>query len=201
LRGAAGVPAGSPIILYHGALGPHRGIEQLVAALGQPELADSHLVLLGFGDVGRLGIDPGAPGPTERVHLLDAVAPTELLEWVAGADVDAMPLQRSSLNHWYCTPNKLWESLAAGVPVVASDFPVMHRIVLDDPSGRLGAVCNPSDPASIASAITSIIGLPVPQREALGLRCLATAHGRWNWETESARLIELYASLPAASRS
>ncbi len=62
-------------------------------------------------------------------------SPDELLGWVAGADVDAMALQHSSLNHWLCTPNKLWESLAAGVPVVVSDFPVMRKIVLSGPSG------------------------------------------------------------------
>ncbi len=199
LRAEAGVPVNCRLILYHGALGPDRGIEQLVAALSQPGLAESHLVLLGFGDVGRLGIKPGAPGAQERVHVLQAVPPMELLDWVAGADVDAMPLQRSSLNHWLCTPNKLWESLAAGVPVVVSDFPVMKRIALDDPSGRLGAICSPADPASIAGAIESIIRLPARERRAIRARCLAAAHDRWNWEAESARLIELYDSLRSAN--
>ena len=200
LRQAAGVPAESPLVLYHGALGPNRGIEQLVAALSQPGMASVHLVLLGFGDVRRLGIDPEDPRSDGRLHVLEAVPPDDLLEWVAGADVDAMPLQRSTLNHWLCTPNKLWESLAAGVPVVVSDFPVMHGIVLDDPAGALGAVCMPSDPASIADAIRPLVELPPDERTTIRERCRLAARERWNWETESARLLELYESLGAADR-
>ncbi len=195
IREAAGIPEDSPVVLYHGALGPNRGIEQLAAALDEPGMADVHLVLLGFGDVERLGIDPHGSGLAGRLHLLEAVSPDELLGWVAGADVDAMPLQHSSLNHWLCTPNKLWESLAAGVPVVVSDFPVMRKIVLSDPSGPLGAACDPVDPASIAEAIRSIIDRSAEEQRTLGQRCLDAAHNRWNWETESARLTELYESL------
>jgi glycosyltransferase involved in cell wall biosynthesis len=198
LREAAGVPASSALILYHGALGPNRGIEQLVDALAQPGMATVHLALLGFGDVGRLGVDPAAPRSDGRVHVLDAVPPSELLEWVAGADVDVMPLQRSTLNHWLCTPNKLWESLAAGVPVVVSDFPVMRGIVLDDPAGALGGVCQPDDPASIATAIRAIVERPAAGTAELRERCRRAADERWNWETESARLVELYGSLVPA---
>jgi glycosyltransferase involved in cell wall biosynthesis len=195
LRAATAIPRTCPLVLYHGALSPNRGIEQLAAALDEPGMADVHLVLLGFGDVERLGIDPQGLGPARRVHLLEAVSPDELLGWVAGADVDAIALQHSSLNHWLCTPNKLWESLAAGVPVVVSDFPVMRKIVLSGPSGPLGAVCDPVDPASIAVAIRSIIDQSAEEQRVLRQRCLDAAHDRWNWETESTRLIELYDSL------
>ena len=197
LRTAAGIPPESPVVLYHGALGPNRGIEQLVEALAEPGMGNVHLALLGFGDVRRLGVDVGDPATGGRVHTIAAVSPDELLEWVAGADVDAMPLQPSTLNHRLCTPNKLWESLAAGVPVLVSDFPVMRGIVLDVPSEPLGVVCEPSEPASIAAAIRTIVEAPPEARSRLRDRCLAVAHDRWNWEAESARLIELYGSIRA----
>ena len=135
-----------------------------------------------------------------RLHLVDAVPPGELLDWVAGADVDVIPLQRSTLNHWLCTPNKLWESLAAGVPVVVSDFPAMRPIVLDDPGGALGAVCDPAAPASIAGAIRTIVASPPAARAELRRRCLEAAHERWNWEQESATLVGLYTDLGRADR-
>jgi glycosyltransferase involved in cell wall biosynthesis len=129
------------------------------------------------------------------MHVLDAVPPDELLRWVAGADVDAIPLQHSTLNHWLCTPNKLFESLAAGVPVVVSDFPVMRVIVLEDPEGPLGAACDPTDPRSIAETIGSILDRPAAERADLRARCLRAAHERWSWETESVGLLALYDDL------
>jgi glycosyltransferase involved in cell wall biosynthesis len=199
LRASAGVPADAWLVLYHGALAADRGIEQSIAALAEPGMESAHLVLLGFGSVDRLGIE-GSPSAV-RVHRLEAVPPAELLSWVTEADVDVMPLQRSSLNHWLCTPNKLWESLAAGVPVVVSEFPVMRSIVMDDPSGPLGTVCDPSDPASLAKSIRSLLEVPSSDRAGLRARCRDAALERWNWETESVRLVELYRSLGGVSRT
>jgi len=127
------------------------------------------------------------------------VPPDDVVDWIAGADVAAMPIQPSSLNHLLSTPNKLFESFAAGVPVVSSDAPVRHRIVIDDPDGPLGAVCDPERPASIAAAIRSILDLPQAARADLRARCLRAAMERWNWETESARLLDVYRGL-ATSR-
>jgi glycosyltransferase involved in cell wall biosynthesis len=114
---------------------------------------------------------------------------------VASADVGVMAIQASTLNHRLSSPNKLFESIATGLPVVVSNFVEMRRIVLDDPDGPLGAVCDPADPASIAAAIRSILDLDLAARADLRARCLRAAHNRWNWETESAKLVALYASL------
>ena len=196
LRVATGVSPTVPLVLYHGAFAHHRGIEQLAEAMLEPGLEAVHLALLGFGGTrGELESLVREPRFAGRLHLIDAVPPDELLGWVAGADADVIPLQRSTLNHWLCTPNKLWESLAAGVPVVVSDFPAMRPIVLDDPSGELGAVCDPAAPASIAAAIRAIVELPPEARAELRAKCLEAAHARWNWEQESATLVGLYSEL------
>ena len=106
-----------------------------------------HLAILGFGSI-RDELEAMAAEPRfgGRVHVLPAVPPDDVVDWVGSADVDVIALERSTLNHWLCTPNKLWESLTAGTPVVVSDFPVMRRIVMDDPAGALGTVCDPVDP-------------------------------------------------------
>ena len=116
------------------------------------------------------------------------------------ADVNAVPLQPTTLNHRLCTPNKLFESIAAGVPVVVSDFQVMRDIVMGDPAGPLGEVCDPTSPASIATAIRSILDRDDGARADLRARCRVAAAERWNWETESRRLLSLYEGLiPAVS--
>ena len=108
-----------------------------------------------------------------------------------------MPNQPVTANERLSTPNKLFESMAVGLPVVSSDFPERRRIILGDPEGPLGAVCDPTSPEAIATAIRSILDLPPAERAALRSRILRAAHERWNWETESARLVALYEELAA----
>jgi glycosyltransferase involved in cell wall biosynthesis len=193
LREATGVPVSQPLILYHGGFSRNRGIAELAEALLVPGLESAHLALMGYGPA-RQGLEVLARDPRfrGRLHVLDAVPPGELPEWVAGADADVIPYQRLNLNYWLCTPNKLWESLSVGVPVVVSDFPVMRRVVLDDPAGPLGRVCDPARPESIATAIRSIVELSADERASLRAGCLRAAHERWNWEVEGARLVDLY---------
>jgi glycosyltransferase involved in cell wall biosynthesis len=154
-----------------------------------------HGVVLGIGDRTQLDEWAGEPRFNGRLHIVDAVPPDELLEWVSGADLDVVALQHTTLNHYLCTPNKLWESIAAGVPALVSDFPVMRKIVLDDPDGPLGTICDPADPGSIAKEARSILNLSREDRGLLRDRCRAAAHERWNWEQESSRLLQLYQGL------
>jgi glycosyltransferase involved in cell wall biosynthesis len=198
IRDATGIPVDEPVVLYHGSLGANRGIEQLIAALREPGLERAHLVLLGFGENRDRYLEASTePGLAGRVHVLDPVPPPDLPRWIASADIGAMPIQRSTLNHYLSTPNKLFESLGAGIPVVASDFPAMHRIVIDNPAGPLGAVCDPARVEEIAAEIRSIVELDARAASALRSRCLAAAHDRWNWQLESSGLVRLYEGLAA----
>jgi glycosyltransferase involved in cell wall biosynthesis len=193
LSEAAGIPEGAPVILYHGALSVDRGVEQLMAALLEPGLETAHLVLLGFGEMRDRYVSAAAdPLWGGRAHVLDPVPPAELLPWIASADVGAMPIQPSTLNHRLSTPNKLFECMAAGVPVVVSDFQGMRRIVTGDPAGPIGVVCDPTRADSIAAAIRSLLDLDATDMEAYRARCLAAAHAHWNWETQAAGLVRLY---------
>lgn len=193
LRLNASIPAEVPLILSHGLLVADRGLEQIAAALRRRELAGVHAVLMGPGPLvphlRALAADPALEG---RLHVLDAVAPDQLAAWVHGADLVVTPIQPSTLNHRLSTPNKLFEALGAGVPVVASDFPPIRRIVIDDPDGPLGAVCDPTDPAAIAATIRALLDLPSTEMADLRRRCLAAAHARYAWEIDAARLVALY---------
>lgn len=202
LRAAAGLDPGTPVLLYHGNLALHRGLAELCAAIGQPQLRGAHLVFLGYGSMdAELRAIAAGPASAGRIHVLEAVPPSALLAWVRPADVAVMPIQDSTLNHRLSTPNKLFEALAAGVPVVVSDLPEMRRIAIDGPEGRLGALCDPTDPASIAGACAGILALAPADRAALRARCRAAAAGRWNWEAEVQGLLGLYADLAAGRQA
>lgn len=196
IREAVGIPLESPVVLYHGVLGENRGIEGLMGALLCPGLESVHLVLLGPGVTRSAYLEMARqPRWGGRVHVLGAVPPSELLPWVASADVGAMPIQRSTLNHFLSTPNKLFECLAAGVPVVVSDFPAMRRIILADPDRPLGVVCDPESIDSIARAVMSLLERSPSDVEAMRGRLLSAASDRWNWELETTKLLSLYRDL------
>ena len=196
VRAAAAIPADAPVVLYHGGLRPGRGLRQLAEAMLEPGLEPAHLAFLGFGpsrdEVASLAAEPRFGG---RLHLLRPVAPDQVVDWVASVDVAAMPIQASNRSYELATPNKLFEALAAGVPVVASDVAGIRSIVVDDPDGPLGELCDPTDPASIGRAIVRLLSLSPEARAGLADRCRRAARERWNWETESAKLVELYAEL------
>lgn len=196
LRAAAGLAPGTPVALHHGQFFPHRGIEELMAAVLEPGLERVHAVVLGFGpEEARLRAAAAEPRFGGRVHVLPGVPPDELAGWVACADVGVAVIAPSTLNHRLSTPNKLFECLAAGVPVVISDLPGMRGVVLADPAAPLGVVARSPAPADVAAAIRAVLELPAGDAAALRARCLRAAHGRWNWETESERLVALYREL------
>lgn len=190
------IPSEAPVILYHGLLSLGRGIEELMDAVLQPGLETAHLVLLGFGrQRDALLASAAQPRRSGRVHVVDAVPPSALLSWVMSADVGAVVHPGPNINDRRKTPNKLFECLAAGVPVVASDFPLMRRIIVDHPTGSLGALADPEQPASIALALRSILELDPIKAKALRQRCVDAAQTMWNWETESAGMVLLYDDL------
>lgn len=201
IRKATGISSEAPIILYHGLLGANRGIDRLLEAILHPDLAEAHLALMGYGELGPdLVVAAKEVRFGGRVHILDPVAPADLLPWVASADVGAMAMPRSSLNLYVSTPNKLFECLAAGTPVVVSDFPAVREIVRGDPLGPLGVTCDPSDVGDVVRAIGALLATDNSERAAIRERCNTAARDRWNWELEAEKLIAGYESLANSTR-
>lgn len=187
-----GLPPDQQILLYHGGFFPERGLEQLLAAV--PRLPDmAEVVLMGYGvleaELRRRANEPPLAG---RVHVLPAVQPEVLHDWVASADVVAMLIQPSTLNHRLTTPNKLFEAMAAGVPVVASDLPGMAGIVRETGCGLLVA---PDDPIGAAEAISSLLELEEADRRAWRDRAVAAAQTIYNWERQADVLLAEYTRL------
>lgn len=194
LRARLGIPPATAIVLYQGGLMTERGIEQgMDAILAVP---DAVLVVMGFGSNRALYAARAAEAPYRgRVLLADPVSPQELLEWTASADVMLMTIQPTTLNHRHTTPQKLWEAIAAGVPVVASDLPGMAEVVREV---GCGLVCDPTDPAAIAASIHDLLGRSPEERAAARQRSLAAARETYNWAAQANVLLAVYARLLAA---
>ena len=188
---ALSLPPDETIVLYHGGLSPSRGIEQLIEAIGLVDGAT--LVLMGYGPLEERLRSAAADSKTGgRIRVMPAVPPDVLHDWIASADIAAIPIQGDTLNHRLTTPNKLFEAMAAGVPAIVSDLPGMAPIVT---STGCGVLVDPTDPAAIASAIRQFQDLPEADRAEWRTRCVTAAHETYNWESQVERLFDAYSGL------
>jgi glycosyltransferase involved in cell wall biosynthesis len=194
LRTRLGIATCTPLILHQGAPAPDRGCEVLIAASAQ--LPGAHLAFLGDPEPGyaaALHREIDVHGVQDRVTLLPSVPLEELLANTAEADVGVTLLQDTCENHRLALPNKLFEYIAAGVPVVASDLPEIRRLV---EAHGVGWCVPPGDPTILADALRR--ALEERADPGLGER-LALAAAELNWPREQRRLVGLYARLAAAS--
>jgi glycosyltransferase involved in cell wall biosynthesis len=184
LRTAAGLPASTRIVLFQGRLGPGLGLE--AAAEAVLEVPEAALVLLGFGrgmdaSLGR-DSDPRFAG---RHVTLPAVEPDQLLVWTRSADVALIPLPPVSMNQRLSTPNKFWEALAAGVPVVVvAGLEVMEGMVRDH---ELGAIAASAAPADLAAAIREVLDRVALDGPAWRERIAAVSRESFGWPEAAAR--------------
>ena len=155
LHEAAGISPDQKILLYQGGYAPHRGLVQLVKAGGLlPE--EWTLVFMGWGkledELRQIAAQVDPEGG--RIKFVPPAPQAELVLWSAGATLGVIPYENVSLNHWYCTPNKLWEYPAAGVPILCSPFPELAAVI--DAFG-VGCLLNdPVTPEAIAEAVASL---------------------------------------------
>jgi glycosyltransferase involved in cell wall biosynthesis len=176
------------IVLHTGDLNPRgRALKELALAFGNLK-PDVHLVFLGEGPLEKDLKDLARGQALEaRVRFLRPVLPQQLIGTMKGADLAAVLMKvDGSLNNLYSLPNKLFEAIAAGLPVVASDLPEIASIVR---SYEIGVLCNPEDPQDIARAIKEAL---TPYRYATFKANLKRAQEELNWERESQKLKDLY---------
>jgi glycosyltransferase involved in cell wall biosynthesis len=190
LVGGGSIGNRGAVVLYLGGLMAGRGLEGLVDAIGLARSSD--LVLLGDGPLAAdLLRRAAASGAADRVHLLAPVAPELVTAYAASADVGVSPIVPSSLNYRYSLPNKLFQYMAAGLPVVASDLPQVREVV---DGARCGLVVDTTRPSEIAAAIERLAADPDEAR-AMGRRGRAAVEQRFNWSVAGAVLVRAYAEL------
>jgi glycosyltransferase involved in cell wall biosynthesis len=180
IRAATGIPPERAVVLFLGRLGRERGLEEAAEAVLQA--GDAALVMLGWGPwADELRAKDADPRFAGHHFTLPPVHPDDVPAWTASADVSIIAVPANSLNQRLSTPNKFWESLTAGTPMVLGrDLSVM-RAILEE--GDIGAVADPADPADLARALRLLLDAPAAERAARSERALALARTHYNWET------------------
>lgn len=186
LRALAGLTREERVIAYGGRLTTSRGIEETLEAMTHlPE--DVHFVLLGYGEAPYLAqIDAHAArlGVAGRVHRVGAVPPAEVATALADGDVAVVYVRPICLSYEYSLPNKLFESIHAGLPIVAADLPDTGALVREHGVGRIFDLDSPQDLARTIGAVLA---------DGDGYRAAARAAARdLTWQHEEAALLALY---------
>jgi len=180
-----------PVVAYVGSITDQRGAREMVKAMshldGYPE---TRLILAGaFEDLElerELRQMAGFGRVDYRGWLTREEASNVLDESRAGL-VLFHPFQ----NYMEAQPNKLFEYMSSGIPIVVSDFPLWRRIVGDIGCGLL---VDPLNPVDIARAIDWLFSHP-QEAEEMGQRGAAAVRSKYNWEQESEKLLKFYSRL------
>ena len=186
-----GLPVDKRIVLLQGGLSAGRNLEVLVDAMRYVKDQSVVLVVLGDGlllrSLQKMAQQEGLAG---RVYFHAAVPQNELLALTAAADAGVIPYQATCLNNHYCTPNKLFEFIAAGLPILATDLPEIRRLVEGQQIGQVGDTGSPQKLAALIDDFFSN-----EQRFTSWKTQVSVVRQLICWEQEEKKLVEIYEAL------
>ena len=185
LRGVLGADDGRVTVLYQGLLRAGRGLPALVEAARRVE--GVRLVVVGEGELWDRLARRGAP-LGDRFALHPFVPPDALAAVTPHADLGACLIEPATESLRLSLPNKLFEYLAAGVPVVASPLPEIARVV----GQGVGVLADPADPEAVAGALRRALD---PDARAAWAGRTADVLAPYAWDRGRATFLALVADL------
>ncbi len=196
LRQLTGLTSDNTIAIYVGNLSMDRGIDRLVMALRYTD-PHVHVVIMGTGRIEEFRQQLNAIMreymiDEHRVQFIGPFPPTEVVQYLCGADISCMLYQKTSDNMLFNAPNKLFQSIVAQVPILASRNETFPAIVEASDQERIGVTVDESDPASIAEGIAYLVDGDIQRRCRANL---ATAAVNVSWSSEKHKFLELYKSI------
>ncbi|HKO10960.1 MAG TPA: glycosyltransferase family 4 protein [Acidobacteriaceae bacterium] len=174
-------------LVYLGLLGITRGIDVTLRALHELDArgVDIHLDVIGsLRGEHDYAADASSLGIAHRVTFHGEMPYDTALRIVAVADVGLVP--HHATEHWRTTiPNKLFDYMAGGLPVLVSDAPPTKRIVNET---SCGLVFRDRDPADLAARVMDLVDVRTRQR--MGVAGREAVLERYNWGRDGMRLVQ-----------
>jgi len=154
-REALGLPPGKFLVILQGAgINVDRGAEELI--LSMKHLQDTLLLVIGSGDVwSRLKNLVDDESLSDRVQLIYRMGKDKLMQYTACCDLGVSIDKDNNLNYRHSLPNKLFDYIQAGIPVLASRLPEIEKIVT---GYQIGCFIENHDPQHIAARIKEMLG-------------------------------------------
>jgi glycosyltransferase involved in cell wall biosynthesis len=174
-----GIPDEALVFVTQGALFAGRRIEELLRIF-ERAAPGRHLVVMGYGPLEELVRATAARVP--NIHFQPAVPPGEVLRHTQGADVGIHGGENVCLSYYYSLPNKVFEYVLAGVPVLGNDWPEIRRLVAGEGCGWVVAE---------EAWQAAVDGLTWEAVAAARARTAAAA-ARYSWAQEETVLLDVY---------
>lgn len=174
-------------VCYLGGITRVRGILEALSAVEQ---ADTRLLLAGAFNEASLEAEAHAHPGWQHTEYLGVVDRAGVAATLARAKVGLVTLHPIP-NYLDALPIKLFEYMAAGIPAIASDFPLWRQIVED---ADCGLCVDPLDVNATAQAIQTLLGDDEHARR-LGENGRRAVEARYQWAREAEKLVALYRGL------
>ncbi|MBP5574005.1 MAG: glycosyltransferase [Bacteroidales bacterium] len=186
-RHTLGLPEDKHLLVLQGSgINIQRGAEELVESMQY--LDDCCLMVIGGGDVlPTLKQMTSALHIEDRVRFLPRMPYQQMMAYTQLAELGFVLDKDTNLNYRFCLPNKLFDFIQAGVPIIASHLVEIEKIINEY---HLGLFIPDHDPKSIAETIRK--GLDDAAQRAAWKQGLAQAAEELCWENEQQTLIEVY---------
>jgi len=177
------IPKGKRILIYQGALARGRGIEMLLEIFAGWKNEGYVLVCMGYGELAPMIREQASRHG--NIYLKEAVSPHAVLEYTAAADVGVSYLEDASLNSRFALPNKFFEYITAGLPVIVNDAPERKRVVEE---AGIGVVLREMTADSLRRALQTIEGMDKDRLREKLMEVAMTC----SWDRQAESMIEAY---------
>ncbi|MFN3622297.1 MAG: glycosyltransferase, partial [Nitrososphaerales archaeon] len=183
------LPPSTLLLLYQGWFAPIRNLATLIKGLAYLD-ERYHLIMMGYGSyANELEKLAQVCKVADRVIFVPAKSQGELLYYTASADIGVIPYTKdANLNNFYSSPNKLYEYIAAGLPVLANRLPYCEEFIK---RFHNGLVADLNTPEAFARAVQKICAQDIEKLRRQSLE----AYYALNWDREAAKLRALYQDL------
>ena len=186
-----------PVVGYAGHLYPWKGVDLLIAALSM--LPNVRGLIVGGHDaepdLARLRHQASTMGVADRVRFTGFIPPGDVARHLAGADVLVLPNPETEISRSYSSPLKLFEYMAAGKPIVASDLPAFREVL----SSEDAVLVEPGSASALAAGIERVLGdRPLATRLAFNA---FSAASNYSWSARAERLERLLTQAAMSSRA
>ncbi len=177
------------ILLYQGWISPHRNLQKVVTALSRVN-KPIKFVIMGYGDFKtELKKIANEQGVTNMIIFVPSKSQKELLSYTASADLGIIPYPyKLDPNTMYASPNKLYEFIAARLPILCNSLPFVSSIVMDN---GFGMAIDMDSPESFADALNNFSY----EKIIIYKNNLAKYGKAFLWDVEATKLLNLYSSI------